>query len=265
MSIMQTRKMKKQQAEDTLRDIRIESRREEIYDISASLAAEASRTRETGTVHRSTVASMQSREESVDNYVKKSPNYNLFYTHREEIVKKLTLKLKKHHGVYTIPCRAEQFEDLFVQCLKEVTPNADVLWKPGSHSPGADIVWDGIRIQNKSGDFNLKKGTVKFNGSRTSSYETIEDKIAFLSEDKIDYYVLLGREKNFDCDAPRYFLMWFESKKIDYKNAPWEEYKGGWRSVAKNYEFRIVKSLSHQLWTTANIEYLQEFKHEIKL
>ena len=42
----------------TLRDVRIESRREEIYDLTASLAAEARRTRETDTVRQSTVANV---------------------------------------------------------------------------------------------------------------------------------------------------------------------------------------------------------------
>ena len=42
----------------TLRDVRIEPRREEIYDLTASLAAEARRTRETDTVRQSTVANV---------------------------------------------------------------------------------------------------------------------------------------------------------------------------------------------------------------
>jgi len=42
----------------TLRDVRIESRREEIEGLAASLAAEARRTRETDTVRQSTVANV---------------------------------------------------------------------------------------------------------------------------------------------------------------------------------------------------------------
>jgi DNA-binding transcriptional ArsR family regulator len=42
----------------TLRDIRILSRREEIYELTASLEAEARRTRETDTVRQSTVANV---------------------------------------------------------------------------------------------------------------------------------------------------------------------------------------------------------------
>ena len=188
----------------------------------------------------------------------------LFHTHKESIIENLTAKLKKHHKLYRFPCKAELFEDLLAQTLKEVTPDKAVLWSAGSHASGADITWNTIRIQNKSGNFNLKKGIIKFNGSRTTKYKKLEEKIDFLSKDKYDLYVLLGREKKFNIDSPKYIFMWFDAKKLDYRNLTWEEKEKHWEGQGENFSCRIVRSMSDQLWVESKISYLGEV-NEIQL
>jgi len=189
---------------------------------------------------------------------------SLFHTHKDLIIEILTVKLKKHHELYRFPCKAELFEDLFAQTLEEVTPDRAVLWGAGSHTSGADVTWGAVRIQNKSGDFNLKKGTVKFSGSRTTKYKKLEEKIDFLSEDKYDLYVFLGREKEFNNDSPKYIFMWFDARKLDYRNLTWEEKEKYWEGQGENFSCKIVRSMSDQVWLESKISYLGEV-NEIQL
>lgn len=188
----------------------------------------------------------------------------LLEEHKDLIIAKLTKKLKKHHELYRFPCKAELFEDLLAQTFEEVEPSKPALWDSGSHSSGADIVWDGVRIQNKSGDFNIKKGIVRLNGSRTTKYKQLDEKINFLSADKYDLYLLLGREKKFNINSPKYFFMWFDAKKFNYRDLNWVEKEKYWEGRGKNYSCKIVRSMSDQLWLESNIDYLGEV-NEIQL
>src|SRR5210317_1642846 len=116
----------------------------------------------------------------------------------KELVRPIKLKLEMHHSLYRLPCKAEQWEDIFDQVINPLTSN----WVGGGHSSGHDVMSESdgllpknIRIQNKSGCLNLKKGTLEWNGHRTTTHKTLEDKIKFISEDHYDYYAMLSRDK----------------------------------------------------------------------
>ena len=96
----------------------------------------------------------------------------------KELSKQLEEKLKKHHELYRLPCRAEQWEDIFDQCINPKYSS----WVGSGHDVGADVISENgilfeqnMRIQNKSGQIDFKKGTLKWNGHRTTKHKTLDD------------------------------------------------------------------------------------------
>ena len=188
-----------------------------------------------------------------------------------DLVKEIKGKLTHHHELYRFPVKAELWEDIFDQVIN---PNSDK-WEGGGHSVGADVIAEndlrygifpkGSRIQNKSGSINLKNQTIKWNGHRTTSHKTIEEKVDFISQSHYDFYVMLGRvKKEWDQGKKVYHLIIFDSDKIDYSKLKWEEKMSkdnskvtGWKGIGElPYSADITISTSHQLWTTANLNYL---------
>jgi hypothetical protein len=194
----------------------------------------------------------------------------------KKLSEKIKEKLEKHHELYRFPCKAEQWEDIFDQCINSSSSN----WKGGGHGVGADVIseTDNIfeinsRLQNKSGELDLIKGILKWNGHRTTKHKTLNDKLNFISSNHYDYYVMLSRDKNdWKMGNKIYYLIIFKSDKIDYLSLNWtEKYDKnnnltGWRgNDNSNYSAEINKSMSDQLWTTANLNYLGEtYKIHIK-
>ena len=116
----------------------------------------------------------------------------------KNIVKIIKDKISQHHELYRFPVKAELWEDIFDQAINGKDSN----WNGGGHSVGADVVSEGkdkTRYQNKSGDINLNKNTIKWNGHRTTSHKTIDEKIDFISKSHYDKYVMLGRNKKDIC------------------------------------------------------------------
>ena len=76
---------------------------------------------------------------------------------------------------------------------------------------------------------------------------------------------MLGRnKKEWDSGIKRYYLLIFNSDKIDYTNLDWKEIfnkdneVNGWSGKNSNlsYSAKISKSMSDQLWTESDIDYL---------
>lgn len=194
----------------------------------------------------------------------------------KELSKQLEEKLKKHHELYRLPCRAEQWEDIFDQCINPKSSS----WVGSGHDVGADVISENgilfeqnMRIQNKSGQIDFKKGTLKWNGHRTTKHKTLDEKIKFISSDHYDYYVMLARDKkDWECGDKIYYLIIFKSTKIDYSSLDWSEKYGkndklsGWKGNGNpNFSAEINKAMSDQLWTTSNLDYLGEtYKIHIK-
>lgn len=194
-----------------------------------------------------------------------------------ELLQQLEHKITQHHNLYRFPLKAELWEDIFDQTINSFNSE----WEGGGHSVGADVVSEnnslfskGSRLQLKSGDYNPKNNTVKWNGHRTTKHKTIEDKIDFISQNHYDYYVMLMRnKKDWKQGNKIYYLLMFESSKIDYSSLTWtEKYSKqnnitGWKGVGINqpYSGEINISMSHQLWTTCDVNYLgTPYKIEVK-
>lgn len=178
-------------------------------------------------------------------------------------IKKITEKIKLHHELYRFPVKAELWEDIFDQSINGL----DSQWNSGGHSVGADVVCEksGTTFQNKGGNVNAKKSTITWNGHRTTSHTTITDKIDFISKKHYDVYIMLGRNKNeWNRGIKKYYLLTFDSSMIDYSKLNWTETfskKGklsGWVGKNENlpYSAKISISMSEQLWTECDIEYL---------
>jgi hypothetical protein len=193
-----------------------------------------------------------------------------------DLVKKIKNKLKKHHELYRFPCKGEQWEDIFDQCINSESSN----WIGGGHSVGADVISENnnvfeinSRFQNKSGDIDFVKGTLKWNGHRTTKHKTLDEKIKFISSNHYDYYAMLARDKkDWESGKKIYYLIIFNSNKIDYSSLDWSEKYDkngnltGYKGIGSDEYFaEINKSMSDQLWTTANLSYFGEhYKIEIK-
>ena len=105
----------------------------------------------------------------------------------------ITSRVMAYHTLFSLPLIAEQWEETLHRAFKDIGQNTT--WKPDrSHAVGEDMRLDGIensRISCKSGQFvndrSLGKTCVKFNGSRSTSYPTLEEKIAHFCESHDDY------------------------------------------------------------------------------
>ena len=182
----------------------------------------------------------------------------------KKLVSDITNKIEQHHKLYRFPVKAELWEDIFDQSINGWDSN----WDGGGHSTGADVVSEGkdkTRYQNKSGDVNLNKGTIKWNGHRTTSKKTIQEKIDWISEPHYDKYVMLGRDKkDWKQGIKRYYLMVFDASLVEYDKLDWVESFGkdgkvnGWKGNKDGlpYKASISKSMSDQLWTECDIDYL---------
>lgn len=116
---------------------------------------------------------------------------------------------------------------------------------------------EGIRISNKSG--KLKNNKLKISGSRLTKHKTIEDKIAFISQDHEDYIFCLAQEDN------NYFLVVIDSSNFRYQDKDWQETYGksgnltGWKCEGNGIKATISRSMSDQLWLTLDESMFTEF------
>lgn len=180
------------------------------------------------------------------------------------VVSKLTNKLKQHHTLYSFPCKAELFEEIWASVLREISSNSEVLWEAdGSHSSGADVIFRSERHQNKGGEINFKKGTLKWSGSRTTKYKTLQEKVEFISKDKYDFYIFLSREKkDWKTGKKIYYLGVVPANKIDYGSLNWkssEKNPKNFIGISENLKANIQHSMSDQLWTEVELSSIEKF------
>jgi hypothetical protein len=176
------------------------------------------------------------------------------------MIEQIKKKLLQHHMLYRYPVKAELWEDIFDQIINPKSKT----WNMGSHSTGADVVCGttGIRYQNKSG--TIKNNILRWSGHRTTKHETLEEKIQFISSDHCDQYVMLARDsKEWSCGIMKYYFITFDASIIDYTRLTWTPTLNrkktkvtGWKGNTDNYEAKIIRGASDQLWTWANLSYL---------
>ena len=176
----------------------------------------------------------------------------------DELVPRLTNRVKAYHTMFSLPLIAEQWEETLHRSFNDIGRNTT--WTPDRrHAVGEDMRLDGIensRISCKSGQFvndrSLGKTCVKFNGSRSTSFPSLEEKIAHFSESHDDYYFLLAKDKNFN---KKYKLLVFESPICRVDQLTWTESSSGkaWNGTG-TFKADIGKSMSAQLWTTLPLD-----------
>ena len=170
-----------------------------------------------------------------------------------DLVPFIVSRIQRYHELFEQPLIAEFWEETLHKSFLEY--GYSTTWKPDrSHKIGEDMRIENIvgsRISCKSGQFIKPRGgtdSIKFNGSRTTSYEAIDEKITQLCGDHDDWYFLLAKKKPFDRT---YKLLVFESSKCKVNQLTWEENKTGKQWIGTGeFQACISKSMSSQLWTT---------------
>lgn len=179
---------------------------------------------------------------------------------KEMIIKGIKEKIELHSKLYRFPVKAELWEDILDQVLNPKNDN----WSEdmGNHSSGGDVESNGISYQCKSGSLNWKTNSIKWNGHRTTKLETISEKVDFISEKHCDRYAFLARDSKWK-ENKDYYLIIVDSDFLNYKSMNWSVKMGrngsqsGWEANSENYSALISKSMSDQLWTSMDIDYLK--------
>ncbi len=183
-----------------------------------------------------------------------------------KVVPVINRRVCAYHELFSLPLTGELWEETLHRSFNEIGQNTS--WKPDrSHAVGEDMRLDGIdvsRISCKSGQFindrSLKKMCVKFNGGRSMSFPTLEEKVAHFSASHDDYYFLLAKPKPFN---KKYKLLVFESEICKVDKLAWELSDSGktWNGKG-DFKALIGKSMSAQLWTTLPLN-LVSYSYEI--
>jgi hypothetical protein len=168
-------------------------------------------------------------------------------------------RIQAHHRLYDLPVFAEIWEEILHKSFIDINNESE--WTPTrSHAIGKDIIHKDLgKISCKSGEYNFKKKTLTINGSRTTKYKTIEEKIAFISEHNDDKYFCLSRnKKEWLTGVKRYYLFVFDSATLDYSNNNWVVTNGGWKCTSNTFNAKIVKNMSDQLWVDLKVSYINK-------
>tara|TARA_B100001142_G_scaffold312899_1_gene348850 strand:- start:2847 stop:3428 length:582 start_codon:yes stop_codon:yes gene_type:complete len=170
----------------------------------------------------------------------------------------LKKRILQYHEMFSLPLIAEQWEETLSRSFEEM--GLPTTWTPDrSHKVGEDMSIKNIpnsRISCKSGQFItpriLNKKCVKFNGSRTTTQKTIEDKIAHLCNNHDDYYFLLAKSKPFN---KKYKLLVFPSSICKVNQLEWTLSKSGkqYKGIGL-FNAEINTSMSSQLWTALPLD-----------
>jgi hypothetical protein len=180
----------------------------------------------------------------------------------DDLIEEIKQRIHDHHKLYRLTIKGEYWEDIFSQAILSTNGKSD--WTPDrTHMIGKDQIcswesYENVRISNKSGLYTISSGTLKISGSRSTTYETLEEKIQHFSNKQEDFYSCLAtsslkKDKN-------YYLFFFDSKLLDYDKVEWNptydktDKQTGWKAVTDRYTAWIKKNLSDQLWTHINID-----------
>lgn len=173
-------------------------------------------------------------------------------------ISEIKKKVKTYHKLYDLPLIAELWEETLHKAFVEI--GYSTTWKPvRRHTVGEDMQIQGIensRISCKSGQFVndrlLGKPCVKFNGSRSTSFPTLSEKLTHFCNSHDDYYFLLAKHKNFN---KKYKLLIFESHICRVDKLTWSESSSGkeWKGKG-DFKASIGKAMSAQLWTTLPLD-----------
>ena len=125
-------------------------------------------------------------------------------------------------------------------------------------------------IENGENNEYVKKEAVSFTSHRTSTHETLDDKLTFITKKHCDKYVLLSRKKEEWKNEKKpyiYYLMIFDANKIDLSKKSLEWTKKGNKYEGKNenkpyHAWINGPKTSDQLNISINIDYIDGY-HKI--
>lgn len=161
-------------------------------------------------------------------------------------------RIKRYHEDFSLCLMAEQWEEVLKRSLEDIGLEPE--WENDrSHKVGEDIYEKSIgRISCKSG--SLEKNGVKFNGSRTTRFKTLDEKLEFLSSSHDDFYFMLAKDKKDIMSKNfKYKVLVFPSTVCKVNKLKWEETKSGWKGTG-DFSAMISRSMSDQLWTTLPLD-----------
>jgi hypothetical protein len=150
----------------------------------------------------------------------------------QEVCKKiqdeLTMNLAIHHELYSLVAKAEYLEELVKKSAESAGLSSD--WTPNfNHAVGTDQTISGLRISNKSGEFQSEgkrkakwANSVKITGSRTSKHESFYDKLEFLSGDHYDCTIACATDKK-EWRAGKKIYHFVALPHVNYMDMLWDE------------------------------------------
>jgi hypothetical protein len=150
-------------------------------------------------------------------------------------------------------------ESMNVKDLKNLAKNHGI--KPLSKLKKSELI--SKLIENGENNEYIKKEAVTFTSHRTSTYETLDDKINFITKKHCDKYVLLSRKKEeWSGNRPYiYYLMIFDASKIDLSkdSLEWNKKGNKYEGTNENKPYHAWingPKTSDQLNITINIDYI---------
>ena len=185
-------------------------------------------------------------------------------------------RIKRYHKDFSLCMMAELWEEILYRSMIDIGLDTAEWDNDRSHKIGEDISEDTFgRISCKSGALDRTGRSVKFNGSRTTAYKTIEEKMEFFSESHDDVYFLLAKnDKDIRSKNFKYKLLIFSSSTVKPTRLNWEETYSkkdasklsGWKgSGVEGLSCIISKAMSDQLWTTVSMDMIEKTGHVIEI
>ena len=129
----------------------------------------------------------------------------------DELIDEIKKRILEHHKLYRLTIKGEYWEDIFSQAVLQIGGFSD--WAPErTHTIGMDQIcswgdYNNLRISNKSGLYTISSQTLKISGSRSTSYDTLEEKIQHFSNKQEDFYSCLATSSL--KKDPNYYLFFF--------------------------------------------------------
>lgn len=162
------------------------------------------------------------------------------------VLQEIKDRINKHHELYDTKVSGELWEQILHKSF--VKSNLDSSWKPSSHSIGTDIICENIKISCKSGDLKGKKSSkLVVSSYRTTKYDTLEQKLAFLDTSHEDIIFSLVHHNN------KYKIFTYVQPLVSTLN--WTEKNGDFSAIDLNTgnQFKLAKKMSSQFWMYLNM------------
>jgi hypothetical protein len=168
---------------------------------------------------------------------------------------KFKKNLELHHSLYPdIALDSKMLESIFERSLF-----GDVKHDTGSHSIGYDLIVSNKKISVKSGKYNTNKNHLTFSSHRTTTHNTIDEKVKFIDEHHFDYQYNFAKVGKW-IKTKSYKLIVFKKEQLKVGDLKFEENDSGWLGQNDNIKVGIRKTMSDQVWYTINLNNVKPLK-----